>query len=469
MSSTPQLAPGYRALKKLNVAYTRIRHRRFLNRFFLSHQWWVVLFLLLIPLVYVVAVLVIRSQTTYYLYTGPAGGSNATLGPGLAETINKPTRMETLTQVKIVPRVVARESCGALDNIYYLNIGRAHLALVEDGLPLHFEKPPVCSLDLQRRESSDRHGVNEIRLRALMPLYKSPLHIVARKNLEITDVRQIKPNSKVYLGPDGGATAFLAQLVLDHYGIPVDRVVKNLNFKQAMQQVIHGQIDVAFFLVGLNAEAIQQISQYEHLMFLTIEHAPAITVLYPYLEVVTIPASTYKVSSSEITTLGTKTILAVSSDLSDNEVYEIASKLAASIHDLLKDVPLNATKLVETTPEKELYYPMHEGAVRFYNHNPPLILDPHTLAGIGTYLSLIFAAYKLTMQFLRNYRVHRLLLAVDRAERAFKTSPEKPRIQRYLHYLAHIRKMALTQLRHERLTMDDFSRINEYVKGHSGE
>ena len=158
-----------------------------------------------------------------------------------------------------------------------------------------------------------------------------------------------------------------------------------------------------------------------------------------------------------------------STDLSDNEVYEIASKLSGSIHDLLKDVPLNATKMADSDPQKDLYYPLHDGAVRFYNHNPPFFLDPHTLAGIGTYLSVIFAAYKLSVQFLRNYRVHRLLHAVDRAERAFRFSSDKQKLQRFQWYLGQIRYKALTLLRHERLTMDDFSRINEYVKGHSGE
>jgi hypothetical protein len=465
----PQLAPGYRAFKKLNVAYAKIRHTRFLNRFFLSHQWWIVLFVLLLPLLYVTVLVVIRSQTTYHLYTGPAGGTNAALGPGIADAINKPTVWERFTKIDLVPRVVPQESCGALDNIYFINTGRAQLALAEDGLPLHFEQPRMCSLDLQRHVPRENQGAREIRLRALMPLYKSPLHIVARKNLEISDVRQIKPHAKVYMGPDGGATAFLAQLILDHYAIPVERVNKNLNFKQAMQQIINGQIDIAFFLVGLNSEAVRPISQYEHLTLLTIEHAVAITVLYPYLEVVSIPASTYKVSSSEITTLGTKTILVVSTDLSDNQVYQIASKLAGSIHDLLRDVPLNATKITESTPQKELYYPLHDGAVRFFSHNPPFFLDPHTLAEIGTYLSVLFAAYKLSMQFLRNYRVHRLLHAVDRAEKAFKISPEKPKVQRYQWYLVQIRKKALGLLRHERLTMEDFSRINEYVKGHAGE
>ena len=468
MRYTSQLEPEYRALKKLNVAYVKIRHKRIWGRFLLSNQWWVVLFLLLLPLLYAVVALVMRSHTTYFLYTGPAGGTYATLGPALAEALGKPGPWERLMHVRLVPRFVPRESCGSLDNIYFINTGRAHLALADDGLPLHFEKPPMCSLDLQQKPQ-EKQGAHEIRLRALMPLYKSPLHIVARKNLEISDVRQIKPHSKVYVGPDGGSTAFLAQLILDHYGIVVDRVGKNLNFTQAMRQMIHGQIDIAFFLTGLNAEAVQQLSQYDHLTLLTVEHAAAIKVLYPYLEIVTIPAATYKVSSNEITTLGTKTILVASTDLSDNEVYTIASKLSGSIHDLLKDVPLNATKMADSDPQKDLYYPLHDGAVRFYNHNPPFFLDPRTLAGIGTYLSVIFAAYKLSVQFLRNYRVHRLLHAVDRAERAFRFSSDKQKLQRFQWYMGRIRNKALTLLRHERLTMDDFSRINEYVKGHSGE
>jgi TRAP transporter TAXI family solute receptor len=455
----------YRTIKKWTIAYRRLRNKPLLRSVLASNKWVIIFFLVVIPLSYVTALLFERTHTNYYLFTGPRGGSSYLLGPRFADVLNKPDKLETLLRMNIVPDFIPQESCGSLDNIYYINQGIAHVGFAEDGLPLHFEKPPKCSLQLEQSDALKNRPQDGIRLRALMPLYRSPLHVVARKELGISDLREIQPHSKVYMGPEGGATAFVTELVLKHHGIVVDRIGKNLNFEQAMTQMIQGHIEVGFFLVPLHLDAMETLSQHPDLKLLTIGQAASVKFLYPYLEVITIPPSTYKSTSKEITTLGTKTILVTSTELGEQEVYEIATKLSHNLHDLIKDIPLNATKLTDSDPQKDLYYPLHEGALRFYSHNPPFFLDPHTLAGIGTYLSIMFAVYKVFSQSIRNYRMQRILHAVDRAVVASRRS--KDYTQRYRLHARKLSHKALTLLRHQRINLEEFNRINEYIKGHS--
>lgn len=457
----------YRAIKRGSLAYRRMRQKPIFRKVPLSNKWLVIIFLVIIPSIYVIAVLFERTHTNYYLFTGPHGGTHYELGPHLAEVLNKPDKLEKLLHLNIVPDFIPRESCGSLDNIFYINQGLAQLGFAEDGLPLHFEKPPKCSLEFNQKELKGKVRGEDIKLRALMPLYKSPLHIVARKDLGISDIRDIPPHTKVYMGPEGGATALIAELILNHYGIPTDRHGMKLNFEQAMRQLVEGNIEVGFFLVGLNAEAMQKLSQYPQFKLLTVEHAASLKFLYPYLEVITIPGTTYKNSSKDIPTVGTKTLLVTSTDLSDHEVYEIADKLAHSIHDIIKDIPFNATKVTDSDPQMDLYYPLHEGAIRFYKHNPPFFLDPHALAGIGSYLTILFALYKVSSQFIRNYRVHRILYAIERAVLAFHIASEHPRPKRFEFYTRKLKFKALGLLRHQRITVDDFNRINECIKGYS--
>lgn len=456
----------YRAIKHGSLAYRRLRNKPLFQKLPFNTKWLLLLFLVIIPAFYVVSYLIERTHTTYYLFTGPKGGTYYSLGPRLAEVLNQPDRLERLLHLNIVPDFIPRESCGSLDNIYFINQGVAQLGLAEDGLPLHFEKPPKCSLEFNRKELKGTTRGDGIRLRAVMPLYKSPLHIVARRDLAISDIRYIPPHTKVYIGPEGGATGFIADLILNHYGIPVDRQGKNLNFEQAMHQMIAGNIDVGFFLVGLKAEAMQTLSQYPQFKLLTIEHADSLEFLYPYLDIVTIPGTTYKNALTDITTLGTKTMLVTTTDLSDSEVYGIAAKLSHNIHDIIKDIPFNATKITDGDPQRDLYYPLHEGALRFYSHNPPFFLDPHTLAGIGTYLTVLLALYKISAQFIRNYRVHRILHAIERAVLAYDVDTDHPRTKRFEFYIRKLKFKALTLLRHQRITLDDFHRINEYIKGY---
>jgi len=219
--------------------------------------------------------------------------------------------------------------------------------------------------------------------------------------------------------------------------------------------------------VGLKAEAMRTLSQHPQFKLLTIEHADSLEFLYPYLDIITIPGTTYKNATKDITTLATKTMLVTSTDLSDSEVYGIADKLSRNIHDIIKDIPFNATKIADGDPQRDLYYPLHEGALRFYNHNPPFFLDPHTLAGIGTYLTVLLALYKISAQFIRNYRVHRILYAIERAVLAYNADTDHPRTKRFEFHLRKLKFRALSLLRHQRITLDDFHRINEYIKGYS--
>ena len=457
---------SYHLLKHAHRRWRRFSHKPIWRDLMANTAWWTVLFLLVIPLAILVGTLVVRTHTTYYLLTGPPGSTAAHLGPRIAQVLNTPTRLERLLHLNIVPDFVAKESCGSQDSIYYVNAGAAHLAFVEDGLPLHFERPPSCTLSMGELIPKKVH--ESIRIRALMPLYKSPLHVVARKSLGWKDLRDIRPHANAYLGPAGGATEVLTQLVLEHDGIIIDRQGADLDYHQAAGKLTAGEIDVGFFIVALNAEIMQRLLQSNDLQLLSIDHAPALKMLYPYLDAMSIPAAIYKSMATELTTIGTRTLLATSSDLSGYEVYEIATKLSEQMHDLIKGVPFNATKVTDTDPQRDLYYPLHEGALSFYSHDPPFFLDPHVLAGIGTYLSVLFAGSTILSQVLRNYRVQRLYHAVERAARAAGALAygRTRNLTRYEMYLRPIRAKTMLLLRQRRLVYDDVERINEYMKSH---
>jgi hypothetical protein len=269
----------------------------------------------------------------------------------------------------------------------------------------------------------------------------------------------------VYIGPDGGATAFVAQLVLQHEGIVFDRVGKDWDFRRAMKELVEGKIDLAFFLIALHSDAIMKLLDSPDLHLLNIESAEGLHLLAPYLTVIKIPVSTYRVSTREITTLAAKTILAASTDLKASEVYEIEEKLSHHIHDILKGIPLNVTKVTDSYPD--LYYPLHEGAVRFYGHNPPFFLDPHFVAGLGTYISIVYAWFTFTKQLRRYYRVQRLLLCANRVLTTRLRSSDAASLTRSKRLLRNIRLRMATLLREGRLKMEDIGVVNEFINNHS--
>ncbi len=425
-------------------------------------KWFALIFLVIIPALVVTVFLIKRTHTNYYLVTGPIGGVDDSIGTPMIAVLNEPDELEKMLHLNIIPDFTVRESCGGLDNIYSLNHGLAQLGFAQDGLPMHFRQPFYCTISGNRIDVIKEGQYDKTRVKALMPLYKAPLHIVVRKDLAIADVREIAPHTKVFIGPEGSATAYVADLILSHFRIPIERVGQDLNFQQAIQEMRQGKFKVGFFLSGLYAKEIQSLAEHDDFKLLTIENASSLNLLFPFLEMLTIPATTYKGILKDIPTLGTKTILAVSTDLSDAEVYEIATKLSNHIRDIIKDIPFNATKVTESDPQKDLYYPLHPGAIRFYNHNPPFFLDPHKLAGIGTYLSLLFAFYKVSKQYQRNYIVNRFMHSIDRAMMVYKMHSRQPLSERYEWTMQKLKLKAITLLRHHKITTDDIHRIDEY-------
>jgi len=430
--------------------------------------WFMVLFLVIIPVVVVAALVIKRIHTSYYFVTGPKGATYSALGLQVAAALNKPDRIEELLHLNIVPDFIPEESCGPFDNIYSINHGLARLGFAEDGLPLYFEPTSGClPIAFSPERARSKALSPEIRFRALMPLYLSPLHVVARKNAAYSDMREIPPRTKVYLGPDGSASAFIAQSILSHYGISIEVPEGRLDAQQAIQQLLDGKIEVGFFLDRLHEEKLRSLLHRGDVKLLTIDHAPGLKLLYPYLEVLKIPAATYMSSAKDIITVGTKTLLVTSTELNEIEVYEVAQKLSQHINQIIKDIPFNATRVTDSDPQKELFYPLHEGAIRFYTHDPPFFLDPRKLAAIVTYFSVLYGVYGLTAKRLREYRVHRLLQAVDRAAKAFSYNRRHPRKQRFAYHTHTLRSLALSLLRRDKIHLDDFKQIDEYIKGHT--
>ena len=455
----------FRTVKLLDRAYRKVHRHPIFHALVPTKRSLALFFLLLVPLIALNIYIIKRTYTPRVFLTGPHASTASVLGPAFVEVLNSATGLKQWLFQYLIQDFSAVETCGSLDNIANLNHGRAQLAFVEDGLPLHFKTPPSCQLAVNQTGRVSAIQTETVRLRAVMPLYLGPLHVISKRGLNYTDVRHIKPGSKVYIGPDGSGTSFISKLVLTHEGIPIERTGANWDFQQAMQAMLKGEIDVAFFLIALNSQEIKQLLDSPTLHLLTVDSAEALTLLAPYLEIVKVPPSTYKVSSKEITTVATKTILAASADLSEAEVYEIATRLSQHLHDLLKDIPFNASKTVNGTID--LYYPFHPGAVRFYNHDPPLFLDPHLLAGLGSYLSLLYASYALAGQSLRHYRLHRLLQLVDRLLHVSKRTGQKLGTGPTERYVAYIRRRMARLLREGRIKMDDIGVINEYIRSHS--
>jgi TRAP transporter TAXI family solute receptor len=418
--------------------------------------WFLLVFAVLIPAVTLGVILHHRTHTDYVLLSGIPGSTAAGLAPRLQSVLNAPTPLEQWLHLNVVPDFVVRPSCGELDTIGRINAGAAHLGFAEDGLPEDSVVSDRCAGSSETLTGP--LAGNDPKMRVLMLLYKSPLHVVARRDRGFKDIEDVTPRTKVYLGRDGSATRYISRRIVEHYELAVEDEARDLDFEQAAQALIDGRVDVAFFLTGLQADVFKKLLRRDRqFQLLPIGQAASLKMLFPYLEPLTIPASIYPNAPTEVQTVGTNTVLVASTALDDWEAYEIMEKMAGHTQELLKDIPLNMARQIDNDQRKDLLYQVHGGAGRFVAHDPPFFLDLHALTVVGTYFSLVYAAYAMMVQFLRHYRVHRVLMAVDR----IFGRPKPP-----FSHLQRIRRIALRLMRRRKISYEEFSRIDDYVKAH---
>lgn len=462
-----ELSKLYRYVKQWDRRITKLRHTTLFRRPILSVTRFVLIFVLLIPAIAVVIFLVHRTHTQYVLLTGSAGSTTAYLAPRIQSILNMPAPIEQLFHLNIVPDFELRSSCGGLDTNAQINAGVAHLGFAEDGLPGDSIASMHCSLPSKQIRAKITNTEMGTKMRVLVNLYKSPLHVVVRSKLKLSDLQEIPPGTKVYLGPDGSATNFVGQLIVEHFGLHVDRKGHTLDFDQAAQGLINGEFDVAFFLAGLQTEVLKSLLQRNsEFQLLPIAQAASLKTLFPYLESLTIPPAIYPNVQSEIQTIGTHTVLVASTALGESEAYEITKKVAEHIQDLLWDVPLNLARVIDNDPSKDLFYPIHDGARRFFAHNPPFFLDMAMLTGIGAYFSVIYASYVMLIEFFRNYRVYRLLMTIDLILGRAQILGDSSNSIRLNTHLQKLRRAALRLMRRRKITYEEFSYIEDYIKAH---
>ncbi len=460
-----ELTRLYRYVKHLDRRISRLRHKTLFRRHLLGITSFVLIFVLLVPVLVITTFLLNRNYTQYIFLTGPAGSTTAYIAPRIQSILNSPEPIEQFLHFNIAPDFKLRSSCGGLDTNAQINAGTAHLGFAEDGFFGDSTASLYCTSNSRPMQGDNKNISVGKKMRVLLSLYKSPLHVVVRSNMDFSNLQEIPAGTRVYLGRDGSSTHFVSQLIVEHFGLNIDRKGSSLDFDQAAQALVNGEFDVAFFLAGLHTEVLKSLlQQNSEFQLLPIAKTESLKTLFPYLESLAIPPAIYPNVQNEIQTIGTHTVLVASTELGESEAYEITKKLTEHIQDLLWDVPLNLARVIDNDPSKELIYPVHDGARRFFSHNPPFFLDIATLTGIGAYFSVIYACYAMLVEFLRNYRAYRFLSIIDLILGRTQILNDQSKSTLLNAQLQRLRRAALQLMRRRKITYDEFSYIEDYIK-----
>lgn len=201
---------------------------------------------------------------------------------------------------------------------------------------------------------------------AVAGLFTEACHIVVREDSDIKSVDDLLGKT-VSIGEEESGSELNAKQILSAYGLNEKMVKeKNLNYAEAATQLENGDIDAAFFTLGLNATVVEELSKQCKIRLIGIDDATAkkLKNTYSYVDC-TIPKDTYNGQSDEVGTVAVKAVLIVNERLSDEQV----KKLTQLVFDNAQELQLTVSADVDITTEKAVdgvKIPFHKGAAEYY-------------------------------------------------------------------------------------------------------
>ena len=208
----------------------------------------------------------------------------------------------------------------------------------------------------------------KLELRAIASLYPESIHIVARKDAGIKQVRDLV-GKRVSIDEPGSGTLIDAQLVLDEYGISSDDLeLEYMKPALAIKRIRSNQLDAFFVVAGYPAKAISELATDTDIVLLPIDGPEAGRLIsrFRFFAADNIPLDTYNgVASVETVSVGAQWL--VSSSVDDEMVYQITRSLwHHNSRKLLDNGHAKGRHISLATALEGISVPLHPGSRRFY-------------------------------------------------------------------------------------------------------
>jgi TRAP transporter TAXI family solute receptor len=258
--------------------------------------------------------------------------------------------------MKVLPehfpvRVEVEKTATTKDYLRLLVQGQAELAIVQTDL----------SYVAYMQGLPDLPGPQQ-RLRGIAVLYRSPMHLIARRASGIQGLADVR-GKRVFLGSDGNTTEFTTKMILEGVGVSVDE--KRMPEGSVVNALAKGELDAAFVRGNDPSPAVQRVISAPGVFLVPVRkrEIEQIRAHHPFLRSTSIPAGMYG-NNAEIETVGTDMLLACRDDLPEELVYWITRTLIESLPDLAESY--NLLRQIDLQQLSASPIPLHPGAARFY-------------------------------------------------------------------------------------------------------
>lgn len=201
---------------------------------------------------------------------------------------------------------------------------------------------------------------------AIAGLYNEAIQVAVPKESDINSISDLYGKS-VSLGEKESGALQNSKQILSAYGLNESMVdAKYLSYTDAAKEMKNGNLDAFFCTAGTPTRALKEIS--DEIKLIPIEGivADRITEQYNGYEKYFIKANTYSGQTEDIETLGVKTVLIASNNMTEESVKAITK----NIFDNINKFDFNDEDIFDMTFATEnIPIPFHKGASVYYKEN----------------------------------------------------------------------------------------------------
>ncbi len=202
--------------------------------------------------------------------------------------------------------------------------------------------------------------------RVIGGLYAEAVQLVTM-NPDIKSVKDLA-GKKVSIGAAGSGVYFNAVDILAAAGLTeADIQPQYQSFADSADALKDGKIDAAFIVAGAPTPAIQELCTTTNAYLVPIDGAIADALMEtsPYYTTYNIPAGTYDKQTSDVTTVTVKATLIVSTNASEDDVYNVTKAIFDNIETITAAHAKGAELSLENATEG-MTAPFHKGAAKYF-------------------------------------------------------------------------------------------------------
>ncbi len=298
----------------------------------------------------------LAQSTTLTLGTASGGGTYFVVGEAMARILLEKARLQ----------VVPQQTQGPNQNMIMIDDGKIALGMVTMGVALQ---------GLTGTGAWTR-GKKYENVRALFPMYDTPLQCVALKKSGIASFKQLDGKT-VGTGPKAGTAGTYFPLIFEVLGLKVQS--RNGQSSDMANLLNDGVIDAFCFGAGIPVPTFSELDAAQQVVFFawTDPEIGAIRKSLPEFNEAVIPKGTYKQQPTDQKTVGLFNFSITNKDMSDNLAYTITKTILENNAAMVRAHPA-AKETIAANASRNSFLPFHPGAVKYYREKG-IKLDPGAL------------------------------------------------------------------------------------------